>query len=233
MQDENAVCSSAVVTAARNRCFSLEFHAVSIGMPEEPYGIPQAARGDVVVECVRNSAEEETRATKEKEAGKNARFHSHWLEKMRLYGVVMCAGTCTPAEAVGGDGRSAPLRVQGHAECGHVGDRWGGVARWKDARGFRTCTPMCACRTSASRNECSYIPLHRGSRDIVACLAAEGRRLFSFCDLSNSSRAFVKFKKIVSFQRIFNCTRIVFSIFMIFNLISRPVLQPISFFISI
>lgn len=57
---------------------------------------------------------------RERSAGKNARFHSHWLEKMRLYGVVMCAGTCIRAKAVGGDGRSAPLRVQGHAECGHV-----------------------------------------------------------------------------------------------------------------
>jgi len=30
----------------------------------------------------------------------------------------MCAGTCI--RAVGGCGRSAPLRVQGHADCGHV-----------------------------------------------------------------------------------------------------------------
>lgn len=32
------------------------------------------------------------RARDERErSGENARFHSHWLEKMRLYGVVMCA----------------------------------------------------------------------------------------------------------------------------------------------
>jgi len=93
---------------------------VSIGMPEEPKEIPQAAWGDIVVR-VRPQFRGRGDARDERErSGKNARFHSHWLEKMRLYGVVMCAGTCIRAKAVGGDGRSTPLRVQGHAECGHV-----------------------------------------------------------------------------------------------------------------
>lgn len=127
MQDKMQFVVAVVVTAVRNRCSSLEFHAVSIGMPEKPYGIPQAAWEDVVVR-VRPQFRGRGDARDERErSGENARFHSHWLEKMRLYGVVMCAGTCIPAEVVGGDGRSAPLRVQGHAECGHVGDRWGGV----------------------------------------------------------------------------------------------------------
>lgn len=92
---------------------------VSIGMPEEPNGIPQATWGDVAVR-VRPQFRGRRDARDERErSGENARFHSHWLEKMRLYGVVMCAGTCI--RAVGDDGgRSAPLRVQGHAECGHV-----------------------------------------------------------------------------------------------------------------
>lgn len=93
---------------------------MSTGMPEEPNGIPQAAWGDVVVR-VRPQFRGRGDARDERErSGENARFHSHWLEKMRLYGVVMCAGTCIRAKAVGGDGRSAPLRVQRHAECGHV-----------------------------------------------------------------------------------------------------------------
>lgn len=66
-----------------------------------PNGIPQAAWGDVgELECVRNSAEEENARDERERSGENARFHSHWLEKMRLYGVVMCAGTCIRARAV-------------------------------------------------------------------------------------------------------------------------------------
>lgn len=68
-------------------------------------------------ECVRNSAEEKTRATKEKEAGKTLDFTAIGSRKCDYTGQ-----SCAPerAYAVGGCGRSAPLRVQGHADCGHV-----------------------------------------------------------------------------------------------------------------
>lgn len=77
---------------------------------------------------------------RERRSGENARFHSHWLEKMRLYGVVMCAGTCIRARARAAN--ECPVTcASGNAECGYT---WAGGAhgggdgdrRQNDLRGF-------------------------------------------------------------------------------------------------
>lgn len=132
-------------------------------------------------ECVRNSAEEETRATKEKEAGKTLDFTAIGSRKCDYTGQSCALGRAYPRKQsvamaevpryVCKDMLNADTQVIGGVE----------FARQKDARGFRTCTPQRVRAVQAHRETNARIFFfHRGSRDIVACLAAEGRRLFFF-----------------------------------------------------